>query len=175
MIDSNLSWTAGNGMKIELFARKYCGRAIAAARINGKIESGELGRPNKAAPTQIVAMIGRVGLTLDRLEAVKAAVAELQAQIDAEAGRPDLALIQARELLTDRISGLHSAAADAVSRELEAISRDGYAGAHKAPDRSSEIAAAEQAVADFDSAHPEVATHLKTERARQAAAFALSN
>ena len=165
-----LTWKAANGMKISVSAEEYCGKARAIARINGKRELGEISPPRKGTPAQIVAMIGRVGLTADRLDALNAAVQALQADLDAAKGRPALALIQERAELVNRLNQIRSGAVAATRREIEEISRNGFA-AHKARDTSAKEAEAVAKLAAFDTAHPEVSAHLKAERGAATAEF----
>lgn len=172
--NKTVSWTAGNGAAIKIEAADYLDSAVAYASVNGKHEVGSkpimLDAPLKFGDNVVVARIGNVGLTQERLDQVLAAMAAVQDEINA---RPEVKmrkLIAQRRALAEKIGYVMDAAHEAHVALIETTSAQGFA--MRSPrDFAADEKAARARLAEFDSAHPEVIAKIEADRADAAARF----
>jgi hypothetical protein len=171
---NTITWTTGSGSVIEVSIAEYLDRAIVRARIDGKIDLASsptaLKSPVSVGGKTIVAAIGKIGLTRERLDQVRAMMAALQAEIDA---RPDVRmrrLIAKREHLVAEINYILDTAHEDHVRYIEGASANGIA--KRGPrDFAAEEKAAREALAEFDRAHPDVVAKIASDRAEANARF----
>ncbi len=174
MPETIVTWTAGNGSAIKIEVAEYLDSAVAYASVNGKHEIGSkpimLDAPVKLGGNVVVARIGNVGLTQERLDQVLAAMATAQDEIDA---RPDVQmrkLIAQRAALAEKIGYVMDAAHEAHMALIETTSAQGFA-MSSPRDFATEEKAARARLAEFDAAHPEVVAKIEADRAEATARF----
>ena len=171
---NTITWTAGNGSKIAISIAESDGRAVASASVDGVRELERsptmLKAPLQIGDAVVVATIGKIGLTQERLDAVMAMMSAAQADIDA---RPDVQmrkLIAQRRRLAEQIGDILDAAHEAHVRFIERASAHGFA--HRdGRDFDAEEKAARAALAAFDTAHPDVVAAVAADKAAAAASF----
>jgi len=173
-MSKTITWTAGNGAEIEIVVGEYLDSATAAAYVAGRRElqsaPAMLKTPAKIGDNLIVANIGKVGLTQDRLDQVRAMMAAMQAEIDA---RPDVQmrkLVAQRKRLVAEISYTLDAAHEDHVRYIERASANGFA-RRSTRDFAAEVQSARAALAEFDAAHPDVVAKIAAEKADATARF----
>lgn len=174
MSNNTITWAAGNGAEIKITVGEYLDSAIAYASVAGKRElmsnPAMLKAPAKVGDKIIVASIGKVGLTQERLDQVRAMMAAVQAEIDARPEAQMRKLITQRERLAAAIGYILDAAHEAHVRFIERASANGFA-KHPARDFASEEQAARAALSEFDAAHPDVVATVAANKAAATARF----
>lgn len=173
-MQTTITWAAGNGAEIKIVVGKYLDSAIATAYVAGKREMQSTPAMLKAPVTvgdkTIVASIGKVGLTQERLDQVRSALATMQAEIDASPDVQMRKLIDERNLMAAEIGYILDAAHDDHMRYIESASANGFA-LRSGRDFSAEEQAARAKLAAFDSAHPGVVARITADKAAATARF----
>lgn len=137
------------------------------------IESGnavKLPKPTQVGSMTAVAAIGNVALTQERYDVVQAAVAKLQAEIDA---RPEVKLnklVAKREQLAREIGYLVDGQHEDSQRRIEYASEHGVYRSSKR-DYESEVAAARAKLAEFDAASPQAKIEIEIRKERDLQSF----
>jgi hypothetical protein len=149
-----LKYTTKGGHQIEIVAYEYLGRALLCGWIDGNrlLDSvaGLLDKPQG----DLVASLGRIGLTRERYDAVCDMQRELQESLDENPEVIRARLIGRRRNLVAEIGYVLDAAAEAHENAVAGMARNGYA--PRPRDYSADEATARNALADFDTEHPEV-------------------
>jgi len=173
-MSNTIAWTAGTGAEIKISVTEYVGRAITIASINGKREmsshSSVLKAPVQAGDKIIVASIGKIGLTQQRLDHVRSMMAAVQTEIDARPEMQMRKLMDQREHLAAEIGYILDAAHEAHVQFIEQASANGFA-MRPARDFAAEEQAARAALAEFDATNPGVATRITADKADATARF----
>lgn len=161
---SSLTWTASNGAEIEITAEADEDGAILTAKIDGKVvarrEILDRVTPVVVNGQTVVAAIGKVGLTAERAEAVRAMLAAAKAECG------DLADLRSRRVeLVSALSSIRRESDYAARRRITTASATGI-------DKGSRsLSTRERAAADaldaFDVAHPEILAEIQAERANR--------
>lgn len=178
MNSKRIEWVAGNGAAIGVEVYRALDEALVSATVNGRREAASqvtlLVPPISKDGQTLVARIGKVALTEERLAAIRAAQAALQAEIDTcpETVARKLArqLARQRLALTDALAALRGEAHEAHVRRVERMAANGFT-RDQGRDFAAEIDAAERELAAFDAAHLEVAASAAAEKAGAVARF----
>lgn len=174
MNSKRIEWVAGNGAAIGVEVYRALDEALVSATVNGRREAASqvtlLVPPISKDGQTLVARIGKVALTEERLAAIRAAQAALQAEIDTCPETVARKLARQRLALTDALAALRGEAHEAHVRRVERMAANGFT-RDQGRDFAAEIDAAERELAAFDAAHLEVAASAAAEKAGAVARF----
>lgn len=173
-MENTITYQAGNGAQIKIEVREYLDEAIVHASIDGKMQTmskpAMLTPPKKVGDVTVVAHIGNIGLTQERLDMVQQMIGALQAEINARPAVQLRKLTAQRNLLAENIGHIIDAAHEDHMRYIEQASEHGFA-KRGARDYETEEQAARAALAEFDAAHPEVIAKIEADKAERIANF----